>query len=176
MEGFALLAEIFRYPYPGQEEKIRELWTRTASSRLRKAVETFLVRGKSRTPEEKEMLYTHMFDLNPLVAPYIGWHIWGEDFKRGAFMAMLKQELGQTGIDLEGELPDHLVPVFRYLAVAGSPPAELLEVLVPALTKMRQQLREQDADNDYLPVLEAAVQEAERYVRSIPAKKSEEIP
>jgi nitrate reductase delta subunit len=68
----------------------------------------------------------------------------------------MNRALMEADIDSENELPDHLIPVLRYLAAAPAPLAELVVVLEPALRRMLEGLRKADADNPYLYVLEAA--------------------
>ena len=54
---------------------------------------------------EQEELFTRTLDLSPLSAPYVGYHVWGESYKRGEFMAALNKEMKELGVDLDGELP-----------------------------------------------------------------------
>lgn len=60
---------------------------------------------------EAEELYTRTFDLNPPCALEIGWHLFGEDYHRGAILVRLREELARHGIEESCELPDHLVHV-----------------------------------------------------------------
>jgi nitrate reductase delta subunit len=71
-------------------------------------------------------------------------------------MATLNHALRQEEIDLDGELPDHLVPVLRYLDRTPTPIAELTNILQPALDSIREALNETDPDNPYLGLLVAA--------------------
>lgn len=103
-----------------------------------------------------EELFTATFDLSPIVAPYVGHLAWGDSYERGAFMAELQGAMRDLGIDLEGELPDHLEPILRYLAVADDPIEKLEPVLVPSVVKMEKTLKKADSKNPYLHVLTAA--------------------
>ena len=175
MGNFKMLAEVFRYPYSAQLEVLREGLETVGDPQLRAALKTFLERMRTQSLDGREMLFTRTFDLNPVAAPYLGWHIWGEDFKRAAFMARLQQEQRKWGVSAEGELPDHLVPVFEYLEAADPPGEEVLQVLVPALSEMKNELQKQDPENLYLPVLAAAIRVAEAFVQERLQKKEEEV-
>jgi nitrate reductase delta subunit len=107
-----------------------------------------------------EELYTSTWDLNPAAAPYIGYQIWGDSYPRGQFMALLQREMIELQIDREGELPDHLIPVLRYLDVASKPVPELLQNFLPALKSMRQALKKADPENIYLCLLDSLVEQA----------------
>ncbi len=174
MGDFAILAEVFRYPYAAQFSALRNTVKRAADPELRRELESFMARAQRRSQSEREALYTSTFDLNPTVAPYVGWHIWGEDYKRGAFLASLKHEQGQLGVEADGELPDHLVPVFRYLDRAARPLPDLLEVIAPALTKMRDQLKKANPENEYLIAVNAAIRVTESFVKTLLQKPNEE--
>jgi len=72
-------------------------------------------------------------------------------------MAKLNRAMAELDIDPEGELPDHLIPVLRYLAAAEQPLPELAEHLPTALERMIAILKEKDRGNPYLHVYEAAL-------------------
>ncbi len=160
MNMFALLAEGFRYPRPGRREMLARGHAALPHGPVRTAVGRFLRAVEPLSLAAWEELYTRTFDLNPLVAPYLGFHRWGESYARGDFMAKLNARYRQLGIPTDGELPDHLVPVFRYLAADEAPLPELPEVLEVGLKAMHRALAKADADNPYLLLLEAARQAA----------------
>ncbi len=58
--------------------------------------------------DELEELFTRTFDLNPVCSLEIGWHLFGENYDRGALMVKMRQELRRYGIGESVELPDHL--------------------------------------------------------------------
>lgn len=106
---------------------------------------------------EWEELHTRTLDLSPLFAPYVGHLIWGENYRRGEFMADLKRDMEQHGVDLGGELPDHIEPVLRYLAVTTDPLSDLVEVIGTAAGEMRQALRSAEPANPYRHLIAATV-------------------
>ncbi len=161
MNTWALLAEAFRYPRPGLREILERETAALPGGAVRASLERFLQALAPLSLAAWEELYTRTFDLNPLAAPYLGFHRWGESYARGDFMAKLNARYRALNLDTDGELPDHVVPVFRYLAVAESPLPELLEVLPIGLKAMHKALADAEADNPYLPLLEAARHAAE---------------
>ena len=104
-------------------------------------------------PVELEELYTRTFDINPVCSLETGWHLFGEDYNRGAFLVRMRGLLRDHGIEEGAELPDHLESALRVLAVMEPTPASELarEFILPAVAKMRAPFRK--VDNPYATVL-----------------------
>ncbi|MFN8628738.1 MAG: nitrate reductase molybdenum cofactor assembly chaperone [Candidatus Binatia bacterium] len=84
-------------------------------------------------------IYTATFDLQPRCSPYVGYHLFGESYKRSVFLVGLQERYRQHGVCPDGELADHLSAVLRFLAACSdaAPAEELIaEALLPALDKM----------------------------------------
>lgn len=158
MGAYRILAEAFRYPAPGRLEQLRAGSGEIAAGPVRAAYERFLAQISELSLGEWEELYTRTLDLNPQVVPYLGYQRWGESYPRGNFMASMNRLLAENLVDPDGELPDHLVPVLRYLEVALAPPGELLATLTPALDSMKKALVKADPENPYGHLLTAAQQ------------------
>jgi len=94
--------------------------------------------------------YAATFDLRPVCYPYVGFHLFGETYKRGEFLARLNERYRASDFEAAGELPDHLGVVLRYLARTGDP-ALLSEGAIPAVLRMIAPLR----DNPYRDLLQA---------------------
>jgi nitrate reductase delta subunit len=154
--AFALLAEALRYPAPGHLAALEGGAKALPSGSEKQAMLVFLGKIRRLSLGDWEELHTRTLDLNPPAAPYVGFQTWGESYQRGAFLSKMNRALMEADIDSENELPDHLIPVLRYLAVAPAPVAELLAILEPALRRMLETLRKADAENPYLFVLDAA--------------------
>ncbi|MCZ7680358.1 MAG: molecular chaperone TorD family protein [Sandaracinaceae bacterium] len=108
--------------------------------------------------EHLQELYTQSFDLNPAASLDIGWHLFGESYKRGAFLVGLRQDLREHELAEGSELPDHLPCVLRLLAeLEDGEHAELLlrSCVAPALIAILRTLRGRE-DHPYVPILEAA--------------------
>jgi nitrate reductase delta subunit len=157
MNIHALLAEAFQYPHPGLLEQLETGLTETGRSPAREALSKF-VHKVSKLPLSKwEELYTRTLDLSPEVAPYIAFQVWGESYQRGEFMSKMNRALFEQGIETEGELPDHLIPVLRYLSVTDNLFPELVEHFEPAVKRMAEVLREKDSKNPYNYLLAAVL-------------------
>lgn len=85
-------------------------------------------------------IFTRTFDLGPVCYPYIGYQLFGEDYKRGNFMVTLLEGFKANGFaPPEGELPDHLAVCLNFLAVLNKEDlveAFYEECLIPSLEKM----------------------------------------
>ncbi len=101
-------------------------------------------------------LYTRTFDLNPVCALEIGYHLFGENYKRGEFLANLRETEALFDLGQEHQLPDYLPVLLRLLTkledeeLCGS---LITECLIPAIDKMLASLK--DTENPYRFLLEA---------------------
>ena len=127
-----LLADAFCYPAPGRLEALQAGLAALPPGRRqgRLSLPSSSSIGRLSLGEWEE-LHTRTLDLNPPAAPYVGFQIWGESYQRGAFLSKMNRALAEAGVDPDGELPDHLIPVLRYLAATPDPLPELVEVLGP---------------------------------------------
>lgn len=88
---------------------------------------------------ELQESYTHTFDLNPVCALEVGYHLFGEDYKRGEFLARLRQTENPFQLGQEQQLPDYLPVVLRLLGQmedAEERAAMIGYCLIPALKMM----------------------------------------
>ena len=151
-----LLAEAFCYPRPGLLEQLEAGLAESSKGPARSGLASFVKKIGALSLSEWEELATRTLDLSPAAAPYVGFQIWGESYQRGEFMAKLNRAMAELDIDPEGELPDHLVPILRYLAATDQPIPELIENFETAVQRMIAILREKDKENPYVHVFEAA--------------------
>lgn len=99
-------------------------------------------------------LYTNAFDLRPECTPNLGYHLFGDDGRRGLFLAELKGRMEARGIPLGIELPDHIALILRYLdLVEEERPPVIEDCLLPAVTRMVEVL--EGNENPYEHVLRA---------------------
>lgn len=155
MPGLATLAEAFRYPTPGGLAALQAGALTLPPGRSRSMFASFLQAIEPLSLAAWEELFTRTLDLDPLVAPYVAYQVWGERYQRGELMAELNRAYAETDLDTDGELPDHLVPVLRYLDREERPVAALCDALSPALSAMRESLAAADAASPYLYLLDA---------------------
>lgn len=153
---YTLLAEAFCYPAPGHLADLESGLENLPAGSQKQSLAAFVKKIRRLSLGAWEELYTRTLDLNPPAAPYIGFQTWGESYQRGAFLSKMNRALIEAGIDTQGELPDHLIPVLRYLGQAPDPLPELVEVLDPAIQRITAGLRKADSDNPYLDLLAAA--------------------
>jgi nitrate reductase delta subunit len=158
------MAALFRYPDGNYLEAARQCHhaVDVREPDVAALLARFLDQMEDLSPEARQELFTATFDLNPSCALEVGWHLFGENYERGAFLVKLRQQLTRFGLSDAGELPDHLSLV---LAVLGRMPSEEAEefaggCLLPALGKMRTGLA--GKDNPFEPVLEAIARLVER--------------
>ncbi len=97
-------------------------------------------------------LYTRTFDLDPVCALEVGWHLYGENYDRGRFLVRMRELHAELGIDEAGELPDHLISVLP--ALARLEPDDRNELgrryVVPAVARMLAGLGGTDVPYEHL--------------------------
>ena len=154
---YRLFAGLLEYPTPAlawQAQECGELvWPAAAAALL----DQFRTHVEHAAPAHLEELYTGTFDLQAVCYPYVGYHLFGESYKRGMFMAQLNAGYRERAFSAENELPDHVGVILRFLALAPADDfsqALLHEGLIPALDMMAQAFGDQ-SDNPYAGVIRA---------------------
>jgi nitrate reductase molybdenum cofactor assembly chaperone NarJ/NarW len=102
-----------------------------------------------------EELYTRTFDLQAVCSPYVGYHLFGDSYQRGLFMARLNEGYRIRGFSAGSELPDHVAIVLRFLEAGAEDEFSetlLREGLLPALDKMSGAF-DSPGDNPYREVI-----------------------
>jgi nitrate reductase delta subunit len=87
--------------------------------------------------------YTQTFDLNPVCTLDIGYHLFGENYKRGVFLANLRETERLFDLGQAAQLPDYLPVLLRLLGKledADLRQALINDCLIPALRKMVEAL------------------------------------
>lgn len=110
-----------------------------------------------------EEVYIRTFDMNPGCPLYVGYHLYGETYKRGAMMSELQGAYARHGLATAAELPDHLCQILRWLAREGDDPRrlDLLRThVVPAVQKVAQ--HHCGNAGPYSPVIRAAARAIEQ--------------
>ena len=164
MGDATVVAMAFRYPEPGALERLDAAIAGIGEDGVRHDMERFVAAVGTLELSEWEELQTDTVDLSPSFVPYVGHAVWGENYRRGAFMADLARAMLESGTSLDGELPDHLEPILRSLDATDRPIGDLVEVLPMALMRMAKELRAADKKNPYRHVLAAAAGAVERIV------------
>lgn len=95
-------------------------------------------------------LYTNAFDLRPECTPNLGYHMFGDDARRGIFLVEMKERMEARGIPLGTELADHISLILRYLDVAGEDRAPVVEdCLLPSISRMTEVLEHSGNPYEY---------------------------
>ncbi len=160
------VAAAFRYPGPHSLDQLRNHVAAIESRPVRHAMENFLSQISNKKLSEWEELHTATLDLSPKFVPYVGHAVWGENYRRGSFMADMARALREAGLDACGELPDHIDPILRYLDAVDEPLEDVVEVLPQALMRMAKELSKAERSNPYRHVLDAAQTVAEELIES----------
>lgn len=155
MGAFAVLAEVFRYPTRPWEEGLGQRMSEMSPGLIQEGLSAFGDEIRKLSLGEWEELYTRTWDLDPIVVPYVGYQVWGDDYRRGSFMARLRAAYRQAGVKADGELPDHLALVLSYLDREPEPVAELVEAFPVAVERMKAALQKKEPGNPYRLVLDA---------------------
>ena len=150
-----VIADGYRYPAPDSLPSLAAAIESSTTGVVKRHLTRFVDEVGRLPLGEWEELHTSTLDLSPQFVPYVGHVVWGENYRRGEFMADLNRSMHDAGIELDGELPDHIAPVLRYLAVADEPLPDLVEVLSGAVATMAQTLHKADAKNPYRHLLAA---------------------
>ncbi len=108
--------------------------------------------AESLSPGRLEEVYTGTFDLDAACHPYVGYHLFGETYKRSAFLVELKQRYHAQGFIFSAtELPDHLAVILHFLAATkDNTQAEEIarDALLPVLDRMTGRAKSEGFDED----------------------------
>jgi nitrate reductase delta subunit len=152
----AVVVAGFGYPGPGSARALADAVQGLSPGPVRSEMECFAEAVSRVELGEWEELHTRSLDLSPLFVPYVGHVVWGESYRRGAFMADLQRAQLDAAVDQGGELPDHLVPILAYLDAVEDPLPDLVEALPRAVAAMRKDLAKTEPENPYRHLLAAA--------------------
>ncbi len=158
MKEYGLFAEILDYPTPLLASRMEELLHLVScrDGRAGESLGQFREFVATTSPAMLEELYTATFDLQPLCYPYVGYQLFGEEYRRGMFMAGLREHYRACGFETGNELPDQLCVILRFLSGREPEAVEqelVSDCLVPSLKKMVAGFA--DAANPYRAPLQA---------------------
>ncbi len=143
------LAGLFAYPDDGYAERLA-LVERLAAyheDAVAEPLAAYIAWARAAGRASLEERFTRTFDLDPTCTLEVGWHLYGEDYNRGAFMARLRDQFADHGIVETIELPDHLTNILPLVAALPVREAASLcdELVLPALAEMRDALIKQES-------------------------------
>jgi len=150
-------ARLVTYPQAGYRADLDALVTAAAGCDLEAAglLAEFAGHLNDRSVDDLQELFTRTFDLNPQCALEVGWHLFGEEYERGAFLVRMREALRAYAVPEAGELPDHLASMLQLVARLDAETAGLLvaNALLPAVDKMLGPLEK--AESPFLPLMKA---------------------
>lgn len=141
-QAYRLFADILDYPHPGLADEVERCASLVAVASPEGAghLRSFKEFVEGTSLGRLEEIYSAYFDLNPVCYPYVGYHIFGESYKRSTFLIRLKELYREHGLLTYGsELPDRLSLVLRFLSVSQDDELnqELIgDGLLPALDRI----------------------------------------
>ena len=159
---FDAFAALFEYPGSDIKEQAAQclIQLQPIHPEIAEALEKFVRRLDQLSLDKMRELYTTTFDMQPVCYPYLGYQLFGESYKRGAFMAQLNEAYHTIGYSAVQELPDHVAIVLRYLGLDATNrqhdfcQALINEGLIPAMEKMLKVFGE-GSENPYFGLLSA---------------------
>lgn len=157
MQATEVVALGFRYPTPTAAADLSSAIEAYAHTDVQRHMRRFVKEVGALPLGEWEEIHTATLDLDPKFVPYVGHVAWGENYRRGAFMADLVAAMAKADVDLRGELPDHIEPVLRYLAATDEPLADLVDVLPGVIAEMNGVLKTALPNSPYCHLLAATL-------------------
>lgn len=178
---YELLAELLDYPaapFSSAEECRTALAPR--SREAASLVESFGVFAASADPRELEELFVRTFDFEPSHCLDLGNQLFGESYKRGAFLVKVQRAVREHGVAHPGKLADHLTVVLRLLP--RLPPQEahglVDEAVLPVLAKVLSAFEESHPYRMLLQAVMATLQAdyGIQEIRPVPEELRMEVP
>lgn len=140
-EQYIALAELFRYPKTGYQQKIRDCAELlkaqypVAHVTLIPFLDVIINQGLYETEE----LFSKTFHIQAICYLDLGYVLFAEDYKRGAFLVHMKNEQQKINNDCAEELADNLPNVLTLMAQledASFLDEMAVRIVIPALENM----------------------------------------
>jgi nitrate reductase delta subunit len=136
-----LFADILDYPAPGLDRKASECaaLVRGVQPQAAALLESFRSFAEETGIGKLQEVYSGFFDLNSICHPYVGYQLFGENYKRSIFLVELKKSYRASGFESSAsEIPDRLSIVLRFAAQNDGEDIDALlnKGLLPALERM----------------------------------------
>jgi nitrate reductase delta subunit len=155
---YEILADLFDYPvadWQSRCDECHDLMNADGKS-LASPFALFASETAKLSLSDLQELYTRTFDLSPVCALDIGYHLFGENYKRGIFLANLRETEAHFELGQAHQLPDHLPVLLRLLTRLDDQElrsALIGDCMIPALEKMLKTLSE--GENPYRHLIAA---------------------
>lgn len=173
-ERFAPLLDYPDGKWQAAIESFGELYANEGSERS-DAFTTFREKVMPLSLSELQELYTRTFDLSPVCALEIGYHLFGENYKRGVFLANLRETEAPFALGQEQQLPDYLPVLLRLLTKLDDEELRrslIVDCMIPALEKMLHTLGEGENPYRHLIAAVKAVLQSEGLSQTAPPRRA----
>lgn len=148
-----LFSKVLSYPAEGYQEKVTACLQRLEEyPQAAESFAPFAEYVETAKITRLEELFTATFDLNDKRPLEVGWHLYGEEYKRGQFLVKMRGLLREYEVEESTELPDHLSHCLRLLPEMEFADAEAFvqNYLLPALEQILDGF---DSENPYEQVI-----------------------
>lgn len=148
---YIAFADLLRYPGGDYASKARDCFSMLQNRYPEAAgeIKPFVDYVSSHTQDEIEELFTKTFDVQPICYLDLGYVIFGEDYKRGAFLLHMQEEQLKANNDCGTDLSDNICNMLTLYTKTDN--KELLDelsvkILIPGLEKMISEFRQARVD------------------------------
>ncbi len=140
-EHYTLMSTLFKYPTEGFMKDVKENLTFLKSNypEAANALQVFSEYMAHCTLDEQQELFTKTFDVQPICYLDLGYVMFGEDYKRGAFLLNMQTEQLKIGNNCGTDLPDNLCNVLTLMTISTDKDfvADLTwRITIPCVKKM----------------------------------------
>lgn len=171
LQKYSILAGLFDYPDQKTDDLIR-LTSDILYANYPAATNIFLQFQQTilgMDLHNREEYFINTFEVEALISMDLGYILFGEDYKRGNFLAMMQQEQISADNDLGSELADHLPNVMRLLPLMSEQEvAEELaySIILPAIREILKKF--ENTDNVYQYAFETVLKVMETDFSGLP--------
>ena len=159
--GYRHLSSLLEYPSPALTARVSSCldWLESVNSQAAAWLRKFQTHVEQTALTQLEEIYSATFDLQPKCVPYAGYHLFGENYQRGAFMVKLQEQYRCYGFSWGNELPDHIAVILRFMSVLPDPEAARVmreDCLIPVFQKIMAGFAKEDR-SIYGPALQTVL-------------------
>lgn len=150
-DHYIIFADLLRYPdkkYP-EIAKACICMLQEKYPEMAEELKPFVDYVCTHTQDEYEELYTKTFDVQPICYLDLGYVIFGEDYKRGAFLLHMQEEQIEAKNDCGTDLSDNISNVLTLYTKTNKQAMldELsVKILIPGLEKMISEFKQARVD------------------------------
>jgi len=150
-DHYIVFADLLRYPGKDYPERARQCLSMLQKQYPEAAekIRPFVDYVSTHTMDEYEELYTKTFDVQPICYLDLGYVIFGEDYKRGAFLLHMQEEQLKANNDCGTDLSDNICNMLTLYTKTDN--QKLLDelsvkILIPGLEKMLSEFKQARVD------------------------------